>query len=358
MKKTILLFTLIGLSFGVKAQGHSFEIVKMTSYFANEASNQVAYIDFGDIQYWGYLEVTITGSFNRQNTVGRYTKRYQIGKNVGQLYTATSETPVSFGLVANQWKLGEAYVNDENHLMIPIYHLVSTQNRLVVHLKGVSKTNFNTSLIQITEPTTVENTETKEGMIFKNNLSVSDIHVNGNSLIENSNGRSIKIDGYNGIETSGSAHWLHLNRYRNDDVAIAYNSNANIYLAKGGGKVGIGTTDTKGFELGVNGKIAALEVKVALYDNWPDYVFEKDYKLPTLKEVEKHIQEKGHLKDIPNAGEVKKDGIFLGEMNAKLLQKIEELTLYTIQQEKEITSLKKLSTDLIKKIDILLEQQK
>jgi len=103
--------------------------------------------------------------------------------------------------------------------------------------------------------------------------------------------------------------------------------------------VGIGTRDTKGFKLGVKGKIAAEEVKVALHSQWPDYVFYDNYELPTLKEVESHIKEKGHLKDIPSAEEVEKNGTFLGEMDSKLLQKIEELTLYTIQQEKKIQNL-------------------
>ncbi len=105
------------------------------------------------------------------------------------------------------------------------------------------------------------------------------------------------------------------------------------------GNVGIGTTDTKGFKLGVNGKIAAEEVKIALYANWSDFVFKKDYDLPSLKEVEQHIKEKGHLKDIPSAEDVEKNGFFLANMNSKLLQKIEELTLYTIQQEKRINTL-------------------
>ncbi|SED22241.1 hypothetical protein SAMN04489761_4676 [Tenacibaculum sp. MAR_2009_124] len=107
------------------------------------------------------------------------------------------------------------------------------------------------------------------------------------------------------------------------------------------GNVGIRTNDTKGFELGVNGKIAANEVKVAIYPNWPDFVFENDYNLPTLIEVENHIKEKGHLKDIPSAEEVEKYGFYLGKMDAKLLQKIEELTLYTIEQEKKMKSQKK-----------------
>jgi len=66
----------------------------------------------------------------------------------------------------------------------------------------------------------------------------------------------------------------------------------------------------------------------------------KNYGLPTLEEVEQHILDKGHLENIPSAAEVELNGIRLGEMNAKLLQKIEELTLYTIQQQKEIKELK------------------
>ncbi len=103
-----------------------------------------------------------------------------------------------------------------------------------------------------------------------------------------------------------------------------------------GGSVGIGTTDTQGFKLGVKGRIAAEEVKVAKYTNWPDYVFENNYNLPTLNEVENHIKKNGHLKDIPSAKEVSQEGFFLGSMDAKLLQKIEELTLYTIAQEKQL----------------------
>lgn len=123
------------------------------------------------------------------------------------------------------------------------------------------------------------------------------------------------------------------------------------------GKLGIGTTDTKGFKLGVNGKIAATEVKIALYPNWPDFVFEKAYNLPTLTEVENHIKLKGHLKDIPSAKEVEKNGFFLGNMDAKLLQKIEELTLYTIAQEKEITALKQQNAK-IKKQEKEIEELK
>ena len=105
------------------------------------------------------------------------------------------------------------------------------------------------------------------------------------------------------------------------------------------GPLGIGTTNVGSWKLAVNGAIRAKEIKVET--GWSDFVFYDNYKLPTLKEVENHIKEKGHLKDIPSAEEVEKSGIFLGEMDAKLLQKIEELTLYTIAQEKKIKKLEK-----------------
>ncbi|WP_316810318.1 hypothetical protein [Pedobacter heparinus] len=103
------------------------------------------------------------------------------------------------------------------------------------------------------------------------------------------------------------------------------------------GNVGIGTTDSRGYKLAVNGKIRAQEIKVEAFP-WPDYVFTKDYQLPTLQQTEQHIKEKGHLPGIPSAVEVKTNGIDLGEMNAKLLQKIEELTLYLLKQDKRINS--------------------
>lgn len=107
-----------------------------------------------------------------------------------------------------------------------------------------------------------------------------------------------------------------------------------------GQNVGIGTANTKGYRLAVAGDIISEEVKVALIENWPDYIFEKDYELRTLEEVEEYIATKGHLPEIPNAAEVTENGINLGEMDAKLLQKIEELTLYLIEQNKEIKELK------------------
>lgn len=99
------------------------------------------------------------------------------------------------------------------------------------------------------------------------------------------------------------------------------------------GNIGIGVINPQN-KLDVDGVIRATEVKVET--GWADFVFAKDYKLPTLQEVENHIKEHNHLPDIPSEVEVKENGVSLGEMQAKLLQKIEELTLYVIEQDKMI----------------------
>jgi hypothetical protein len=132
------------------------------------------------------------------------------------------------------------------------------------------------------------------------------------------------------IDANASAYW---------DMGLAGDF-FNIYRSGGKGEflrisnqgnVGIGTISPD-YKLDVLGTIRAQEVKVAT--GWSDFVFEPEYDLPTLQEIENFINQNGHLPDIPSAEEVKADGISLGEMEAKLLQKIEELILYVIELEK------------------------
>jgi hypothetical protein len=100
------------------------------------------------------------------------------------------------------------------------------------------------------------------------------------------------------------------------------------------GNVGIGTsTPGKTYKLSVLGSIRAEEIVVMT--GWSDFVFKSDYKLKSLSEVEKFIKENKHLPDVPSEKEVTENGVALGQVQSKLLQKIEELTLYVIQIEKE-----------------------
>ncbi|WP_276373032.1 hypothetical protein [Chryseolinea sp. H1M3-3] len=113
-------------------------------------------------------------------------------------------------------------------------------------------------------------------------------------------------------------------------------SNKNIYMVESGGNVGIGTTDPRGYKLAVAGKAIAEEIVVKLQGNWPDYVFEKNYNLRPLADVENYINQNRHLPEVPAAKEVEANGVNLGEMNMLLLKKVEELTLYLLQQDKTI----------------------
>ena len=133
--------------------------------------------------------------------------------------------------------------------------------------------------------------------------------------------------GGGGFIGTESNHSLHLITNYNVKMSVLTNGN-----------VGIGELNPQN-KLDVNGTIHSKEVKVDM-NGWSDFVFKKEYNLPTIEQVEKHITEKGHLENIPSEDEVLKNGINLGEMNAKLLQKIEEMTLYMIEQNKQIIDLK------------------
>lgn len=123
------------------------------------------------------------------------------------------------------------------------------------------------------------------------------------------------------------------------------------------GNIGIGTPNPD-MKLTVKGNIHAEEVKIDLNVPAPDYVFKKDYNLKSLEEVEDFIKENSHLPEIPSAKEFEQDGVMQAEMDMNLLKKIEELTLYTIQQEKKINKLEK-ENESLKIINLkLLELQK
>lgn len=111
----------------------------------------------------------------------------------------------------------------------------------------------------------------------------------------------------------------------------------NVFAINKNGVVGIGTTNLNdaGYKLFVESGVRARKVKVDQL-TWSDYVFENNYKLRPLQEVEQFIVKNKHLPDVPSAEQIQKDGNDLGETQRILLQKIEELTLYIIQQSKEL----------------------
>jgi len=195
----------------------------------------------------------------------------------------------------------------------------------------------------------------------------------GTTVIENSEGwnKALQIQGNEHSKILASSSnvitglWAHnygfygapaggiTGTYTNHPFSFITNGSNKMTIFSNG-KVAIGTSQLDSdpnFLLYVKKGIKAEQVKVeiASANGWADYVFNKSYKLNALEEVEKHIEEKGHLPNIPSAEEVKKNGINLGEMDAKLLEKIEELTLYVIQLNKDVKKLEEENKQLKQK---------
>lgn len=197
------------------------------------------------------------------------------------------------------------------------------------------------------------------GLLDTNNVSRFFVNAKKNTsetymVLKKPDGGEIIKMGYLGTSNIGS--YIHMPN-TNSRVVIAglgnylINEGHKLVVKNGSAKIegniitneniGIGTSSfTDGndsYRLSVDGAVRAHEVKV--YTTWADFVFYENYNLPTLEDVEQFILKNGHLKDIPSEKEVEENGIQLGEMNKLLLQKIEELTLYTIEQEKRLKAL-------------------
>lgn len=124
------------------------------------------------------------------------------------------------------------------------------------------------------------------------------------------------------------------------------NQEADLLTILNSGNVGIGTTDPGSFKLAVEGKLGARKVVVTQVSPWPDYVFSPQYRLPSLNEVERFIQANQHLPEVASAKEVEEKGLDLGDNQTVLLKKIEELTLYLIEQNKRMEQLEKSNEQL------------
>ncbi len=133
------------------------------------------------------------------------------------------------------------------------------------------------------------------------------------------------------------------------------NSTGNMLNIPSGFAVIGNVTTNSNYKLFVETGIRTEKVKVAVKGtpNWADYVFNKDYKLLSLGEVETYIQKNKHLPGVPSAEEVVKEGIDMATMDAKLLEKIEELTLYMIELKKENEMLKKHNEVIIQRLNLL-----
>jgi hypothetical protein len=183
-------------------------------------------------------------------------------------------------------------------------------------------------------------------------------HTNGNLVVSGTKGNWIfekKSDrddimmSFIHRSSSGTAHSVWNFENHTTGNFVISNSQSKSFFFDTEGSVGIGTSSTGSHKLAVEGSIGAREIEVEA-TGWSDFVFDDEYDLKSLMEVEEFINNNNHLPDIPSEKEVLEKGINLGEVDAKLLQKIEELTLYLIEQNKMIIKQQKEIEDLKKKV--------
>ncbi|MBQ6725100.1 MAG: hypothetical protein IJQ89_00835 [Bacteroidales bacterium] len=164
----------------------------------------------------------------------------------------------------------------------------------------------------------------------------------GSGIVLKTNGNIEMTTGttsFNNISVGGMATTVNFHATGNFTLDGNLSVGANFLCNSNGDVTANSLTVGNGFSCNNNGYVKAKEIKVTLTD-WPDYVFEEGYDRLSLPETEKYIKENGHLPDVPSAQEVEENGVSLGEINAKLLQKIEELTLHIIDLQKQIDELK------------------
>jgi hypothetical protein len=239
------------------------------------------------------------------------------------------------GVPMFQWNSRLAGTNEDNNIMA-----LTKNGHLGIGTldpKEVLSVNGNIQISNSIVPMGImtENTGTSSPII---NLSLNFREINKNI---NYSGGAIRIDNR---PEAPMFQWISRLAGTNEDhVVMALTKN---------GYLGIGTLDPKE-SLSVNGNIRSKQVKVET-DNWPDYVFKKDYPLPSLNSVKIFIGKHQHLPEVPSEQEIVKNGLNLGEINKIILKKIEELTLYLIEKDqKEIDQEKTIANQnaRIKKIE-------
>lgn len=159
-----------------------------------------------------------------------------------------------------------------------------------------------------------------------------------------------KIQVVNGSDVSLTTHgYMMLGAVTGNNVIFDSNeimarnngTASSLVLQNDGGSVRIGSVAVPaGYKFAINGKMICEEVKVKLASGgWPDYVFADNYDLKPLSQVEQFIEQNGHLPNIPSAAQLEKNGLEVGDMQKRMMEKIEELTLYIIQLEKKVNAM-------------------
>ena len=210
-------------------------------------------------------------------------------------------------------------------------------NALTVLYSGrtqINTTGYNNTLAEadVTPKAALEVVSTNTGVLLprltnaQRNAIVSTDLQNGlllyntdSSLFQYYNGSA-----WNSVGSGSGGRWL-----------LSSGANGTVYDSLD--NIAIGISDAKGYRLAVNGAAIFNSVKVKATSLWPDYVFHKGYELPGLTELERYIRKYSHLPGVVSAKEAEQNGIDIGENQKVLLKKVEEMTLYLIKQDKQLS---------------------
>jgi hypothetical protein len=199
---------------------------------------------------------------------------------------------------------------------------------------------------------------TSTNIVMDNNEIIARDNGSTSTLYLQNDGGTLQIGAHTTINSGGVGEVLRLDGvdpnigfYQNGvNKSFLSQSGTELFMGNNVGRihldgtqVAIGAVNANAgaYKLTVSGKIICEEVKVELYANWPDYVFDEEYQLTSIHELRSFISTNNHLPNIPKASEIATEGLDLGEMNRKLLEKVEELTLYIIQLQDQIDDIKK-----------------
>lgn len=213
-------------------------------------------------------------------------------------------------LVGNDLRVGTNLSNNFGNCILR----TKGQDRLVVNYKGQMGLN----IVPDDLSTTLTIAEDENGR-------------SGIELIHGGQRRSMYSS--NGTNTYLSSATGNFHIYRNNSYHFVLHSTGDFSMG--------GAFTAFGYKLSVYGRVIGTEFTALPIVDWPDYVFGKNYRLRPLSEVKKFIEENNHLPGIPSAAQIAKEGIQLGDMSRRLMEKVEELTLYILQQQEQIDELKK-----------------
>jgi len=256
----------------------------------------------------------------------------------------------------------DANNNDNDVDLTNSFMIMGNTNSFTVGAKQLFKVsgNGNTDIfgnlnIPKNNPSIIlEDNEIEVGTTDKGTLQI--VAANGSGRLISDKAVTIFLDSNNNDADSGGNNQFSI---ISNDTYFSPTAKVN-FLVTGEGDVSVGRKLTIGnvttpgnYSIYAERGILTEKVRVALKNSsdWADYVFSKDYKLMPLKELEAYINTNKHLPNIPAAEQVKEQGIDLTEMNIKLLEKIEELTLHLIEQQKQIDALKIENEKILKKLD-------